>query len=35
MSLAAWLGAARKCSAAVGGLDMALGLSPGGGTPVL
>ena len=27
MSLAVWLGAVRKCSAAVVGLDMALGLS--------
>ena len=27
MSLAVWLGAIRKCSAAVVGLDMALGLS--------
>ena len=31
MSLAVWLGAVRKCSAAVVGLDMALRLSMEGG----
>ena len=29
MSLAVWLGAVRKCSAAVVGLDLVLGLSIG------